>query len=413
MFIFLLLGRICDIYLNSLHLPLVVSLVTLFFAITSGQLSFALTSTTAKFMFGFTIWMIIGIPFSLWPSGSFEVFSDWMKSFTSFIVIMAMVDTVGKAARMLQVIAASVLCATGLTLVAADHAAGRLMLYKGFYSGPNELSTACVTGLIAWSFVLGQRMNPVVRLILLPCVLFVAYVLPRTGSRSGLITMLVVLLLFLTRFSMAKRVGALLGAAIGLFVLFIVAPPEIRLRYTSLFSETEATTRAERQQKEFAQGSSEERLRLLKDSLDITAQYPVFGTGAGNFGLARFGKMISAGQRGSYQGTHNTYTQISSELGIPGFIFFALSLVYCWRNVRRIIRLYKPLKDPHSKMVLQTAYTLWLLLAAYMVTFCFEYIGYQPFYLIVCALITSFSHAALRDYTMAQMRQNQQGMQPA
>jgi O-antigen ligase len=415
LFTFLLLGRLCDFYLNSLRLPLVTSLFALVFALATGQMRFALTSNTAKAMFGLTLWMAIGTPFSMFQADSMDLLGEWLKSFISFIIIMAMVDTVDKSTRMLQVIALSILCAAGLTLRAGVQVANRLTLYKGLYSGPNELSTACITGLIAWVFVLSYKKLPgPLRLLLVPFALFVASLIPKTGSRSGLITIAVVLLFFLTRFSMTKRVLVLAVAVGGFFLMMAALPNEIRMRYLSLFSTTEATTKAEQWQLGAAEGSANQRRAVLMESLRVTLEYPVFGVGAGSFGLYRREVLRQAGfDTKQSVGTHNTYTQISSELGIPGFICFIASLVLCWRNVRRVIRTYKPLRDERSKTIYLTAHTLWLLLIAYMVTFCFEYIGYQPFYLVVCALITSFTHAAMKEYPAIYAASNMQRMQPA
>ena len=40
------------------------------------------------------------------------------------------------------------------------------------------------------------------------------------------------------------------------------------------------------------------------------------------------------GTRGQWLGTHNTYTQISSECGLPGLLFFVASLWFSLKELR-------------------------------------------------------------------------------
>lgn len=72
-------------------------------------------------------------------------------------------------------------------------------------------------------------------------------------------------------------------------------------------------------------GSSQERTELLKRSLIVTARNP-WGIGLGNsstFGVRNLE-------------THNSYTQVSSELGILGLIAFVILLYYPIRELNKI-----------------------------------------------------------------------------
>jgi O-antigen ligase len=80
---------------------------------------------------------------------------------------------------------------------------------------------------------------------------------------------------------------------------------------------------------ESATGSAQERQELLIKSLKVTAEHPLFGIGPGNFAI------IS----GHWRVTHNTYTQLSSEGGIPALILYLLILWRGFANVRSIKRM--------------------------------------------------------------------------
>jgi len=61
--------------------------------------------------------------------------------------------------------------------------------------------------------------------------------------------------------------------------------------------------------------SAQQRKELLFKSLKVTVRHPLFGVGPGNF------EVVS----GAWDVTHNSYTQISAEGGIPAFFCRYLS----------------------------------------------------------------------------------------
>ena len=67
-----------------------------------------------------------------------------------------------------------------------------------------------------------------------------------------------------------------------------------------------------------AEGSALQRKELFFRSLEVTAKHPLLGIGPGNFPI------IS----GIWHVTHNSYTQISAEGGIPAFVLY---LLIFWR----------------------------------------------------------------------------------
>ena len=90
-------------------------------------------------------------------------------------------------------------------------------------------------------------------------------------------------------------------------------------------------------------GSSEGRELLLVQSINMTFEHPIFGVGPGVFAAASWDERKRSGiNPGNAMVSHNTYTQISSETGIPGFLFFIgallLSLKYTLSDYRAIRR---------------------------------------------------------------------------
>ncbi len=71
----------------------------------------------------------------------------------------------------------------------------------------------------------------------------------------------------------------------------------------------------------------------------MTLHHPIFGVGPGDFSFVSWDERKAAtGAGGESLVSHNTYTQISSETGLPGFFFFAASLVLSFRYAYRSYR---------------------------------------------------------------------------
>ncbi|MCL4523561.1 MAG: O-antigen ligase family protein, partial [Acidobacteria bacterium] len=105
------------------------------------------------------------------------------------------------------------------------------------------------------------------------------------------------------------------------------------------------------QQEQFAIGSQEARWRLFVNSLRVTAMHPLLGVGPGNFGDVNAQLTAGPDSRASWQQTHNAYTQVSSECGIPaGIAFLALVIITPGTGSSSTMRLYASSKStPSSK----------------------------------------------------------------
>ena len=113
-------------------------------------------------------------------------------------------------------------------------------------------------------------------------------------------------------------------------------------------------------------GSLEARRELLKESIRLSFQHPLFGVGPGNFPAATE----------SWRVTHNTYTELSAEGGFPALILFVVILGLAFRNVRRV---RKTDQYGASKKIQLFTSAMWAGLAAYVVGAAFASTEYQLF----------------------------------
>jgi O-antigen ligase len=111
-------------------------------------------------------------------------------------------------------------------------------------------------------------------------------------------------------------------------------------------------------------GSAQQRQQLFWRSIEVTMEHPLFGVGPGNF------SQIS----GAWHATHNSFTQMSSEGGIPAFTFYVLILWCGFKNLRATKRLAR--ERPEARLITGA---LLASLMGYVVGSTFLTMGYQFF----------------------------------
>jgi O-antigen ligase len=115
---------------------------------------------------------------------------------------------------------------------------------------------------------------------------------------------------------------------------------------------------------------------VLKRSIWVTLRYPVFGVGLGNFHHKSAQEL----------GTHNAYTQVSSEMGIAAMVFYIILLVHPFRKLRMIEREMFERND--NSRYYYFAIGLQASLLGYMVASFFAAVAYQwyIYYLVAYAI---------------------------
>jgi O-antigen ligase len=118
--------------------------------------------------------------------------------------------------------------------------------------------------------------------------------------------------------------------------------------------------------------STSARIELLKDSLRLTLRNPILGVGPGMFMVAQNTMSVEEGHpMGSWHGTHNTYTQFSSEGGLPAMALFVFILYRCVKGIRRADILNRQTPSDRQGEVRTICLLLQGLWAVYIVSFFF------------------------------------------
>ena len=223
-----------------------------------------------------------------------------------------------------------------VTLVLNQRHQGRLMLDNTRYANSNGLAWTLLIGLIflGYLYKTGNGYQKATAVILsLPVVV----ALSRTGSRTGVLGVAMLVVLVFKASSKATRAKIIASLPIILLLLVMVVPQEIRMRYLTWFGEVEYAHKFEGGRSSWIQ-STESRKKLLIDSLIVTAQHPLLGAGPGNFAVAQDLLAKARGERSLWHVTHNTYTEVSSEMGIPGFAIYVTFLYQTFKILGSIIR---------------------------------------------------------------------------
>lgn len=265
--------------------------------------------------------LCLAVPFSIWRGGSFRIAVTQFSEVVLITIVIAMTtSSLVRLRRLMFVHAASVAVMTAVA-VWTDRTMGGVYsrmrgVVGGVFDNPNELaiSVALVFPFCFW-FLLGTR-GPVRKATWAVCMAMMSYAVLMTYSRAGLLALLTALIVCVLEFGLKGRRHSLviLAGLAGLCLLLFSGPVRYGERVGSMFNPDSDPT-----------GSAQQRKELLRRGLDLTAEHPLFGVGPGNF------QVVS----GNWLATHNTYTELSSEAGIPALILFLLVFGRTFFNARR------------------------------------------------------------------------------
>jgi O-antigen ligase len=308
---------------HYLHLAKVLGIVAIVAFL--GELGSARTRWPRECIYLFLLLgqMFLTVPFSpIWRGGAFKVTRDFANVVPMILVIALAVNTLPRLRRLLFWQAAAVAVIALIAVVKFRHAGGRLEgVLNGNYANPNDFALAVVIALpICLAFMLRTR-NNLVKMTWLGSIAAMTYSVVLTASRAGILAFAVAMVVALWHFSVKGRYRYLL-VMLGGFALcaLLLGGHQLKDRYEAIVNPQ--TYRS-------AYGSAEQREALLKKSIIASFKYPIFGLGPGNFNT----------YSGNWHVTHNTYTQMSSETGLPGFILYMMILSCAIRNLQRAKRL--------------------------------------------------------------------------
>ena len=209
------------------------------------------------------------------------------------------------------------------------------------------------------------------------------YYCAATGSRGGLVAFVAVCAFILVRAPGRVRIGALAAAAAMFLLLLAVLPQSLLQRYATLFSNDTDDQEAVQ--------STAARTNLLRSSIQFTMQHPIFGVGPGEFSDYEASAAKSAGKKGAWQVTHNAYTEVSSEVGIPALLFYLAAIVMSFRTFGRVYRASR--SRPHLRSMSMACFCCQLSLVGFCTATIFLSLAYTMYLPAMSGLAMAFSRS--------------------
>jgi O-antigen ligase len=104
------------------------------------------------------------------------------------------------------------------------------------------------------------------------------------------------------------------------------------------------------------------------------------------------------GHRGAWHETHNTYTQISSEAGIPALFLYVTILVVSWKSLTRMQAMNIPGRHPREAELNVAARGLKIYLSVMFFGGMFTSFAYLPFMPTLIGLIYALTTSAEQEF---------------
>ena len=374
--------------LHSVRVLMVFALLAVF--LFGGAIRAAL-SKVGVCLLAFTVWLCICTPFSIWRGGSVRALRDfWALSLFSFVIIAASVQGLEQCRKIMYSFAAATLFIQAFTFIAGRVQAGRLSLLGGTLGNANYLAMMLLMGVPFCLFVV--RTRPGMSLFKLACILMILVVpvtVATTGSRGALVTLAVMFLLYFIPLPVSQKLVVGVVSLILAVVAITWSTRSALDRYRTFFDNPDQTALSDSERS--AIDSTGLRKELLLSSLQLTMRHPLFGVGPGMFEAANANYTEETTGKPSWNAwheTHNTFTQLSCEDGLPGLLLYLLAMVLCFRIVFKAGRLAR--QNPELAVVGHMAFALRLALVAFIGTALFSsnaYAYYFPMLAAVCVAL--------------------------
>jgi O-antigen ligase len=315
---------------------------------------------------------LLSIPLAINPKEAWDEFSNlFIKVVIMFTIMINVVRTRG---RLMGLILLSLAVSSYLGWYAFyQYRAGEFNVegYRvagaigGMYSNPNDMALQFVTTIPIAIVLFISSKNILKRVGYAACILFALLGNLVSYSRGGFIGLMAGLGLLTWKLGRKNRLQTILLASILGCAIVILAPGNYAIRLLSIFNPSLDPT-----------GSGDQRRAILERSLVVSLRHPLLGVGMANFHIVSIRELVS----------HNSYTQVSSELGMAALLIYVMFMISPMRRLRQIEEESYVPKKPSEFYYLSVG--IQSALAAYLIGSFFVSVAYQwyVYYLVAYAV---------------------------
>lgn len=307
----------------------------------------------------------------------------WLKTVLIFFLMVQTLITLERVRWVLWAIILSELAVTAYSVLGSSQVRwveGRMYGVSQGILGWNFLGIAAALTLpyIAALFIAHRSL--VRSCLLAATTLSMLWMLMLTASRSGTFdvafSVLVTSVLVLRGSARGRLIGA--GIVLALVIAVAMAPAVFWERMATISGDDAAVSGGSVAAS--AEMSENDRMAVLKRSLDYTLSHPVFGLGMGNVQTVSGNEVR---RPDAWVGSHNTFTEISAEGGIPALALFLALLFTVLRSMKRIGR--ATFEGPEGSELSLMARATRASLLAFVFAGCFAHVGYE-YFLYTCPI---------------------------
>jgi O-antigen ligase len=289
-----------------------------------GAFKRAFRYRTTWFWTAFALWLIPTSAFSTWRGGSFAFIGGYYR--TELILLFAtagLIITWQECQWLLYTLSAAALVnVVSFLLLRKLDENGRTVLPFGTVGNSNDYAAHLmfVLPFLLWPVLVSK--SKLVRIVGIFALALALYEILAAGSRGALLGIAAALLIFALTTTPRIRLTLFVTVPILGILMIGLLPTTVTHRILS-FSTTGPDASSE------AAESAESRERVLHDAIQFTLQHPLLGLGPGQFGNNEGEQTTKAGNK-LWIEAHNSFAQVASENGFPGFIFYLGGILSSW-----------------------------------------------------------------------------------
>jgi O-antigen ligase len=366
--------------LPNLYVMLLLSAAALVIVLFKGEFARAVSGPVGILLILFTGWAAFILPFSEWKSESLHQLSSvWLKSVAAYFIIVGLTKDFSDSRKTFSIFGWAA-AASAIIMAVTNRIVGDRMTSVGSLGNSNEAAFHIMFGL-PLMILLISRVKWIWKIPLAVVALLSLALSVKTASRAGLLMAAALTIVALLKVSFANKFKIIAVAAVALLVGALTIDQTAMERYRTMFDSSDSSMEAAS-----ARESAESRKYLLREGIDLTLTHPIFGVGMGVFPVAASELSVSRGEHPLWLASHNSYVQVSSEMGFVGILLMVSAFLACIRGILKLDSVARRLQLTEVRNM-----TLCLLLCftALVIHYFFDAAAYDVYLPMAAGLCTS------------------------
>jgi hypothetical protein len=376
----------------NLRLLWVVGIPAMVGVVLAGGIQSTFRGRPAYYWAGFIAWMALAVPFSSWKGASTLLLLGYLRAHMIMLFVIGGLALTWRECKVMMwaiALGAAVAVLSGRVFMREGSGGYRTGMEFGTVNNPNDFAGHLLFALpfLVW-VVLASRAT-VLRIAALLGVGYCLYEILGSASRGALLGLIGAVLYFLWRGTTRQRI-ALLAMAPLVATALVVAVPRQALQRITTFSASAGGPQE-------AIDSTSSRRYLLQTSISYAVHHPLLGVGPGEFGNYEGShSRVIGGRRGEYAPSHDSYTAVASECGIPAFLCYMAAIFSTFRLLSGVFR--EAGNRPEFRDIRMVAFSIQMSMVGFCIAICFLNFAYFFYLPALSGLAIAVGAAAKQEF---------------